>query len=49
VIPFPNVIAGILIGVFNETWLARLILPFVWGLVYCVSHRLSAENKEKHL
>lgn len=35
-IPFANVIAGILIGVFNDTWLARLVVPFVWGIVFCI-------------
>ena len=34
-IPFPNVIAGILIGIANDTWLARLIAPFMWGVVFC--------------
>ena len=33
-IPFPNVIAGILIGIANDTWLARLIIPFIWGIVF---------------
>jgi len=35
-IPLPNVIAGILIGVANDTWLARLIVPFGWGIVFCI-------------
>ena len=35
-IPFPNVIAGILIGVANETWSALFIIPFVWGIAYCI-------------
>ncbi len=34
--PFMNVIAGILIGVFNDSWLARLAVPFLWGIVFCV-------------
>lgn len=35
-IPFMNVIAGILIGVFNDTWLSRLVVPFIWGVVFCI-------------
>ncbi len=35
-IPFVNVLAGILIGAFNDTWLARLLAPFVWGVVFCI-------------
>lgn len=31
-----NVIAGILIGVANDTWMARLAAPFIWGIVYCI-------------
>ena len=30
-----NVIAGILIGWFNDIWLARLLVPFGWGVVWC--------------
>ena len=29
-----NVIAGILIGWFSDTWTQRLIIPFVWGAVF---------------
>ena len=35
-IPFVNVIVGILIGVFNDSWVARLAIPFLWGLVFCL-------------
>jgi hypothetical protein len=35
-IPFPNLIAGVLIGIASDTWLQRLIIPFGWGLVVCV-------------
>ena len=34
-IPFPNVIAGILISIGNKSWLARFLVPFIWGIVYC--------------
>lgn len=29
-----NVIAGILIGIVNESWLARIAVPFVWGFTW---------------
>ena len=29
-----SVIAGCLIGWLNETWLARAIIPLVWGVAY---------------
>lgn len=35
-VPFPNVIAGILIGITNDSWFARIIVPFVWGIVFCI-------------
>lgn len=35
-IPFPNVLAGILIGIANDNWFARIIAPFIWGAVFCV-------------
>jgi len=35
-IPFPNVVAGILIGIINDAWIARLFAPFAWGIVFCI-------------
>ncbi len=35
-IPMPNVIAGISIGFANDTWLYRILIPFVWGVVFCI-------------
>ena len=35
-ITFPNLIAGILIGIASDAWFARLIIPFGWGVVFCV-------------
>ena len=35
-IPFPNAIAGIAIGLVNDSWINRLLIPFVWGFVWCV-------------
>ena len=44
-IPFPNIIAGILIGVANDTWHIRLIVPFIWGIVYCVNTSIFRREK----
>ena len=33
--PTPNIIAGILIGVANETWLAVALTCVIWGFVVC--------------
>jgi hypothetical protein len=44
-IPFPNVIAGILIGIANDTWLARLIIPFAWGIVFCIYTSIARRDK----
>ncbi len=35
-IPAPNVVAGVLIGVVNDTWLTVLGSSAVWPLVFCV-------------
>ena len=35
-IPMPNVIAGVMIGLVNDTWLARILIPFGWGAVFCI-------------
>ena len=29
-----NVIAGIMMGIANDTWLARIIAPFIWGFAF---------------
>ncbi len=34
-IPAPNVIAGMLIGVLNDNWLAVLGSSAVWPLIFC--------------
>ena len=44
-IPFTNLIAGILIGIANETWLARLIVPFLWGIVFCIYTSIARRDK----
>lgn len=35
-IPFPNQIAGIAIGIVTDSWILRLILPFVWGGIFSI-------------
>ena len=35
-IPFPSIIAGILIGAVNESWLAVFIASGAWGVISCV-------------
>jgi len=44
-IPFPNVIAGILIGIVSDTWLARLIAPFIWGVVFCIYTSIARQDE----
>jgi len=47
-----NIIAGILIGIANKDWLARIIVPFIWGFIYCIYYlvydkgKLVAHNEE---
>ena len=31
-----NLIAGIIIGIANDSWIARIVIPFIWGLIFCV-------------
>lgn len=35
-IPFPNFIAGILIGVFNHPWVNVLLSSIIWGIIFCI-------------
>jgi len=44
-IPFPNIIAGIMIGVVSDAWHIRLIVPFIWGIVYCVNTSIFRREK----
>jgi hypothetical protein len=32
----PNFIAGILIGIGNDSWLSVIIVCFIWSLIFCV-------------
>ena len=47
-----NAIAGVLIGYFNESWPARIIVPFIWGIAWCATkwilnlHKDVVVNKE---
>jgi hypothetical protein len=45
--PLPNVIAGVLIGVANDSWLPRLIVPFIWGVVFCVYTSIARQDKRE--
>ena len=31
-----NLIAGLLIGWFNDFWIARILIPFGWGVIWCL-------------
>jgi len=42
-----NVIAGILIGWFNETWIARILACFLWGICWCIYYTLSGKVKDR--
>ena len=42
-----NVIAGILIGIANDTWLARIIVPFGWGIVFCIYASIARRKKKE--
>ena len=42
-----NVCAGILIGVVNNTWLAWIIAPFIWGIVFCIYTSITRRQKEE--
>ncbi len=46
IIPFPNAIAGLLIGAVNDLWLARILLPLVWGTTWCFYQSFYVTNKE---
>lgn len=41
IFPFPNAAAGIFIGLLTNHWGARLLLPCLWGIVWCLSCSLS--------
>ena len=45
-IPAPNVIAGILIGLASDVWLARIIAPFAWGIVFCIYTWIAREEEK---
>ena len=43
----PNAIAGVLIGIANDSWLPRLIIPFIWGVVFCVYTSIARQAKRE--
>ena len=43
--PFPNLIAGILIGIACHKWGTRLIIPFAWAVVFCVYSSFFEKSK----
>ena len=44
IIPFPNAVAGLLIGVVNDLWIARITAPLVWGFTWCVYLWLQSDH-----
>lgn len=47
-IPFPNLVAGILVGIANDSCVARLVVPFIWGIVFCVYILRRRERNESY-
>jgi len=45
-IPFPNVIAGILIGIANDEWLMRIVIPFIWGFIFCFTASITWHDRK---
>ena len=43
--PIPNVIAGVLIGSVNDTWLLRILVPFGWGIAFCIYSSIAHRDK----
>lgn len=44
-IPAPNVVAGILIGVVNDGWLTVLGAAVIWPLIFCVYVSITDRNR----
>lgn len=40
-----NVIAGLLIGWFNDSWSARILIPFAWGIAWCVYKYIKGDDR----
>jgi len=45
-IPFVNVIAGILIGVFSDSWRVRVIISLVWGIIFCLYVTIAERRRQ---
>ncbi len=43
--PMPNVLAGVLIGFVNDTWPARILIPFGWGVIFCIYTSITRRDK----
>jgi hypothetical protein len=41
----PNVIAGLLIGLASDTWLPRVLIPFGWGVIFCIYTAIARRDK----
>lgn len=46
-IPFVNIIAGILIGVFTGSWQVRILASLAWGIIFCLYVTI-AESGRRH-
>jgi len=44
--PFPNLIAGLLIGIVCDEWGERLISPFAWGILFCIYSAIFERAKD---
>lgn len=44
-----NVVAGLLIGFLNDAWIAKIIAPFIWGLIFIgYIWMVNPEKAKKH-
>jgi len=41
-----NVIAGLLIGWFNDFWIARILVPFIWGGTWCLYQSIKGADRD---
>lgn len=46
-IPAPNLIAGMLIGIVNDLWLAVALSSVGWSVVFCIYITLSQTERKK--
>ena len=43
-----NLIAGLLIGFFNDTWMARIAICFIWGIIACIQHWIFGNHNKRN-